>query len=384
MSTPAPRASAPIVSLLGLVAVVPVALALSVLLGAGVIRQGTPAMVSMAAGLLVLLPALGVAHAFRQRIVGFLLGLILWPTAVVVGFPLYFPGERAEALASGGTILLLPVGMRLDAEQARTLDTLIPGAGSSRVPPPRADVLPMQPVPPAVERIAAQDGGGDLVVLPYEGEGRALTVPVAIETQGRPAIDRWFIFDTGATITTLDRATLDTLGIALDPDAPELEVRTAGGERTTRLALVDRLWIGGMEVEGVTVSVCDECADDETVGLLGLNVTGRFKVTVDHGRQELVLEPRPDHEDRSVDVAPWLELDAVATRWEDGRIEVEVRGHNKSPRLIDRATVGIRCSDTWVAELYNVPPKGTASTVVSLPVGADCEGYAIALEAARW
>ncbi|MCB9777241.1 MAG: retropepsin-like domain-containing protein [Alphaproteobacteria bacterium] len=371
-------------SLLGLAAVVPVALAVAVLLGAGVIRQGTPMMVSTAAGLLVLLPALGVAHAFEQRIVGFLLGLILWPTAVVVGFPLYFPGERAEALASGGTILLLPVGMRVDAEQARTLDTFLPGAGGSRVPPPRAEVLPLQPVPPAADRTAEQAQDPDMVVLPYEGEGRSLTVPVGIEANGREPVDRWFIFDTGATITTLDHATLDALGVRIDPDAPEIDVRTAGGERTTRLALVDRLWIGGMEVEGVTVSVCDECADDETVGLLGLNVTGRFKVTVDHGRQELVLEPRPDHDDRAVDVAPWLDLDAVATRWEDGRVEVEVRAQNKSPRLVDRATVGIRCSDTWVAELRNVPPKGSASTVVSLPVGARCDGYSIALEAAEW
>ncbi len=378
-----PDAARHLVSALGLMSLAPVALALAMLLGAGVMRQGRPVLVSAGAGLLVLLPALGVGGLFKRRILGVALGLVLWPTAVVIGFPLYFPGERAEALASGATVLLLPFGLALPAEHARTVDDLLPQPLPVRSIPPRAEVLAVEPLPPRPE-VQAELAGTDQVVLPYEGEGRTLAVQVGLEGNKGVSVDRWLLFDTGATLTTLDRTTLATLGVEVRTDAPEVTVRTAAGERRTRLALLDRVWVAGMEVEGVTVSVCDACADDETVGLLGLNVSGRFRVTVDTAREELVLEPRVDLVDRSVDIAPWLALEATATRWQDGRIEVEVRAANNSSRVVHSAQVGIRCDDTWVADLRNIPPQGYASTIVALPIGADCDGYSVALEKAQW
>ncbi|RME20372.1 MAG: hypothetical protein D6798_20620, partial [Deltaproteobacteria bacterium] len=77
-------------------------------------------------------------------------------------------------------------------------------------------------------------------------------------------------------------------------------------------------------------------------------------------------------------------IEATATRWQDGRIEVEVRAENRAPRTIAAAQVGIRCDDTWVAELREIPPHGRARTTVGLPMGADCDGYSVALEGARW
>ena len=382
---PAPRGdpSSSIASALGLVALVPVGLAVALLLGAGLLRQGAPLAVSLAAGLLVLLPSMGVGLLFRRRSVGFSVGLVLWPTFVVVGFPLYFPGERAEALASGATVLLLPFGLRMDAEHARTVDALLPGAVPVRPLAPRALVLTPDPLPPALAATGAAMAESDQVVLPYDGQGRTLAVQVGLEGP-RDQADAWMLFDTGATLTTLDQASLVALGVELRDDAPEVTVRTAAGERQARLALVDRVWVGGMEVQGVTVSVCDACADRDTVGLLGLNVSGLFRVTVDTAREELVLQPREGTPNRAVDVAPWLDLEATATRWEDGRIEVEVRGSNRAHRPIERATVGIRCEDVFVAELRNLAPGATASTVVSLPVGADCADYTIGLEKAQW
>lgn len=375
--------SRPLVSALGLLSLPPVALALALLLGAGMMRQGAPLLVSVGAGLLVLLPALGIGVLFRRRVLGFTLGLLVWPIAVVLGFPLYFPGERAEALVSGSTVLLMPLGLAMDPELAQTVDALLPAPDPVRTIPPRAAVLEADPLPPR-STVGAQVENEDLVVLPYEGEGRTLAIQVGLEGPQERSLDRWLLFDTGATLTTLDRVTLAALGVEVRTDAPEVTVRTAAGERRTRLALLERVWIGGMEVDGVTVSVCDACADEETAGLLGLNVSGRFRVTVDTARHELVLEPRTDSEDRVVDVAPWMDIEATATRWPDGRIEVEVRAANRSHRTIEQATVGIRCEDTWTAELRNIAPRGRATSVVSLPVGSDCDGYSVALEKARW
>lgn len=361
-----------------------VALALALLLGAGVIRQGAPMVVSGAAGALVLLPAMGIGLLFRRRILGLCVGLVLWPMAVVAGFPLYFPGERAEALASGATVLMTPLGLRLNSAQAKAVDEFFPGAGPVRPIAPRAEPLEADPVPPPQSMVLVDGvGSGDLVVIPYEGEGQTMTVSVGLEGPKTQA-DVGMIFDTGATLTTVDHATLTALGVTLSSKSPQVTVRTAGGDRQSHLALLNRLWVGGMEVEGVTVSVCDACADKDAVGLLGMNVSGLFRVTVDSARQELVLQPHKKPRNRVVDVAPWLKLQATATRWEDGRIEVEVRGYNISDRLVKHATVGIRCEDDWTAELGSVPPGGTATAVVSLPVGSLCVDYSIGLERARW
>ena len=374
-----------LISALAVGALVPVCLALSLMLGAGVLRQGPPMLISLAAGLVVLLPAFGVAAVFRRRMLGISIGLILWPSVVVVGFPLYFPGERADALASGATVLLMPLGLRLEAESAHTMDAMLPGPRPVRPVAPRAEALVPDPVPPpSANPVQGAVADRDQVVLPYDGQGRTLAVQVGLEGPSGRQVDAWMLFDTGATLTTLDGATLDSLGTSVPADSPEVTVRTAAGERQAHLALVDRVWVGGMPVEDVTVSVCDACADGETRGLLGLNVSGLFLVTVDSARQELVLQPRDGTPNRAVDIAPWLGLEATATQWEDGRVEVEVRAHNAAPRTVSAVEVGIRCEDTWAAELHNLPPGGDTSTVVSLPVGADCNGYSIFLERARW
>jgi hypothetical protein len=161
-------------------------------------------------------------------------------------------------------------------------------------------------------------------------------------------------------------------------------VRTAGGERQTRLVLLPRIWVGGFEVEGVTVGVCDECVGGDTVGLLGLNVSGRFLVTVDQARHEILLRPRTGAEDRTVDITHWVDLSAEATRYGDGRIEVAVQVENRSDRRIHTADVEINCNQSFVAALEDLAPRKRVETVVSLPPGTDCSKYTIRLDRGTW
>ena len=102
------------------------------------------------------------------------------------------------------------------------------------------------------------DRDGDEVALPYEGQGHSLAIPVQFKNA-----EISMLFDTGASVTTLDEATLHRLGVKVPSDAPELKLRTANGERSARLVQVPELWIGGMKVAPVTVGVCEECADDQ-------------------------------------------------------------------------------------------------------------------------
>lgn len=378
---------------LSLLAAPLVGLAFSMLLGIGVVREGAPGVVSLGAGALVFLPALGLGALTGKRSIGIPVGLFVWSSALIVGFPLYFPGERDRALAAGFGTMGGMFERTPDPAVAVRLDAVLPGVPAGRVPSAAAVAEPEPETP------AAGDGGAreaiaeitkpsrlssDEVVLPYEGSGNSLSVPVElVGPQGR-SLEVSMLFDTGASFTSVDQRTLGRLGITVPEDAPEVTVRTAAGERQTRLVMLDRVWIGGFEVEGVTVGVCDACAHEEDVGLLGLNVSGRFLVTVDQQRQELILKPRQDTQDRVADIKYWVEVRAQATKWPDGRLEVEVELDNNAPRVVRGAEVSIRCDRSWSATLPPVDPGDTGRAQVSLPLGADCEGYQVKLEKARW
>jgi hypothetical protein len=193
------------------------------------------------------------------------------------------------------------------------------------------------------------------------------------------------VFDTGATFTTLDRATLGRLGVSVPADAPTLRFQTAGGERESPLVLLPRIWVGGFAVEGVTVGVCEDCANDDSVGLLGLNVSRRFLVTVDQARQELILEPRTEVTDSTSDIQPWVSLEATATRFPDGRVEVAVDLANEGPRDLLGAEVLVACDQSWTVRMGPVPAGEGAAATVSLGLGATCaDGYTVSLSRAAW
>ena len=99
--------------LISALAVVPAAFAFSLFVGAGLMRQAPPLLVSVGGGLLLLLPALGLTTPFRDRLSWLPLGLLVWSLIVLVGFPIYFPGERAGALSAGLSVLAASgMGMR--------------------------------------------------------------------------------------------------------------------------------------------------------------------------------------------------------------------------------------------------------------------------------
>ncbi len=192
------------------------------------------------------------------------------------------------------------------------------------------------------------------------------------------------LYDTGATLTTLNRATLRKIGVKVPKDAPIMKMHTAAGERETQVVVIDRLWVGGLEVEGVTVSVCEPCAANGVVGLLGLNVSDRFLVTLDASRDELALRPRQGKTNRSADVGPWIDLEAQGTRGPDGRAEVVIEAANRSSRWIERLTIAINCEETRYAEIHEVGPGQVGHVEVSVDSQAGCAAFQVQLESAVW
>lgn len=361
---------------------VPLGIAVATIMGLGLLRQAPLAAVALASIGVVVLPCMGIAAMAGRRLEGSALGTILWPTLLMAGLPLYFPGERQQALAAGLGFLAAPWGpeasMRVAQEGERLGALLGEEVIAGEPPPPMAEVINAPALPPSKVR-----DQGDDVALPYEGRGRTVRVQVGFE-HGE-SLELPMLFDTGATYTTLNGASLDQLGVKVPQDAPEITLQTAAGPRQAKVVLLDRVWLGGFSVDGVVIAVCEECADDNARGLLGLNVSGQFLVTVDPERHEVVLKPRTGRPDRQLDVVHWVEVQATATAWSDGRVSVEVAGNSKVDRPIAEVLVGIHCQgEDYRATLSHIPPFGVTSTKVALPRGTQCEEYRISLDEARW
>ncbi len=359
--------------LLALLAFAPAALVYAALLGLGMHRHAGPFAISGAATALVFGPPLAVAwaspRALRWRRLGW--SLLGWSGLLWFALPIYFPGERRDAVAAGVALL---GGDRLARAVADGLPTE-PVLSSPEVPEAAVAIAPELPPPTPLSDAE--------IALPYEGEGRRLSVPVVFEHGGR-SVEVYMMLDTGATYTTLPPRILDELGVPHGEDAPTITLHTANGEREARVALVDRVWLGDLAIDGVSIATCEPCEGDDTVGLLGLNVAGGFNLTIDADRREVVFTRREDHE-RHLDIKPHSELDATFTRYPGGRVEVDVRFANLAPRPVLEAVASISCQGhTWRVTLQDIPPGEERRARRRLPEHAPCATYAIRLESARW
>lgn len=356
---------------------VPLSIAAAALIGLGLVRSAAPGVVAMSTALLLGLPMLGIAATAGRGPGATVAALWVWPLALLMGLPSYFPGEVPDAIISGFATFGAPGGRDAAATLGlfgKSVAGAVDAFPQGKAPPPLAG--PPELVCPPASIVT----NGDQVALPYEGEGHSLTIPVQFGETEFP-----MLFDTGASLSTLSNKALRTLGIAVPADAPEVTLRTANGPRSARLVLVPQVWIGGFGVSGVTVGVCDECADHDTRGLLGLNVSGQFLVTLDTARKEVVLQQRPGSSDRLVDIGPWLDVEAKAAIYPDERVEVTVTGTNRATRTIATATVGVTCGDqTFVVTLADVGAGATRSEVASLPRGTVCDAYHVTLDGATW
>lgn len=367
----------PVSALVCALGILPVGCAVAAFVGLGVVRDLGAGQVALTGALLVMLPVAGLWALAGRKPWGLAASLWVWPLALLGGLPGYFPDQVPEAIATGFAVIAAPAGPEWAARGSRLGERVgapIASAPKGEAPAPEAaravpECLP-SPLPAT----------GDQVALPYEGQGHSMAIPVQFGDVELP-----MLFDTGASVTTLDTASLRRLGIRVPTDAPRITLRTANGERTAQLVVVPKVWIGGLAVDGVTVGVCEECADEKVSGLLGLNVSSQFLVTVDTARKEVVFQDRGAAADRLLDVGPWLHIAATATIYPDTRVEVRVEGRNDADRVIADAEIGLKCGEeAFTVHLTNVPPLGSASQTANLPRGTDCEPYRVALEHARW
>ena len=120
-------------------------------------------------------------------------------------------------------------------------------------------------------------------------EGRETRIPMAIDghfwVEGRVnGVRVKFLVDSGATMTTIDRATAIRAGIRVSP-RPDQFVRTGNGIIRVSSGRAERLEVGGIERRDVGMQV----ADNDNLNVLGMNflsslsrwgVEGRWLVLV--------------------------------------------------------------------------------------------------------
>ena len=151
---------------------------------------------------------------------------------------------------------------------------------------------------------------GDIEV-PFTEQGAAIFLPIELQGYDGASKQLDYLFDTGASYTTITSATAQELGIEVPDDAPTLEFNTASGLRESRMVHLPALELGEVRIPGLLVSVCDSCATERTGGLLGLNVMREFLVQMDYQENHMRLLPRV-HEgkpNRAYDIAPVLTME---------------------------------------------------------------------------
>lgn len=360
---------------LGLLSAPVVLLAFAALVGLGVVRQADPAAIVLVAGVMLGGPAFFAASVTdRDRGTVLAGGLLLWGSFLLVTLPVYFPGERRDAVITGLTLLL---GNGASDGLAASIGEALPDEPVMAIATPIATPLAAPEAPPAPQIDEAA------IALPYEGEGRRLSVPVVFDHGGR-SVETFMMLDTGATYTTLPPKVLQQLGAMPTGDAPVLTLSTANGQRQAQVVLLDRIWLGHLALGGVAVTTCDDCASQENAGLLGLNVAGGYNVTIDADRREVVLVPRRTF-NRRLDVRPFTDLKGRFTRFPGGTVEVVLTLVNNAGRPITAAEGRVDCGDQpWILDLGEVATGATAEVRRRLPRHLPCETYEIGLESAWW
>lgn len=142
------------------------------------------------------------------------------------------------------------------------------------------------------------------------------------------------VLDTGATLSTLTPEMARKLGLVLPARPTLVELDTAAGRRAFALGVVRRMRLGSASLEHVTVALCDECAPPGLAGLLGLNFTRHFLVSIDQQKRRLTLTAQGGPRDRIMDVDPFLQLSGVQGAVEGEHFVAKGQVTNRSPRSV--------------------------------------------------
>lgn len=167
-------------------------------------------------------------------------------------------------------------------EEGRRFTACVNERARERIEQARAALAPGRPVPAA--------DGSRQTSIPIVVTGNLIRVELIANGSEHLTL----LLDTGASRTTLRAATATRLGVDPPPNAPRWPTTLADGRLIvvpyTRLR---SLGLGSLAVEDLDVGVYDLLPGATALdGILGGEVLGHFRVTIDRQRQRLELEIR--------------------------------------------------------------------------------------------
>jgi len=247
---------------------------------------------------------------------------------------------------------------------------------------------------------------GERGALPLVGLGeidasKALSVPLAekgtailmdvtfVGADGRTKLTLPYLFDTGASYTTISSKTAAKLGVQVPDNAPTLTFNTASGPRESRMVHLPALELGQVSIPGLLVSVCDACVNERTEGLLGLNVMREFFMQMDYKNQRMQLLPRvaESSPNRAFDIEPVVELkvEGAAEVWL-GRVRWMVLVRNRSTVPLRNVVPAVAFTDGLTLRGATIPEIAPGKVGRALVEGkADTKGhYTLGLAEAYW
>ena len=331
------------------------------------------------------------------------LTVLLLNAGMLAGLATLAPVQTRSQLNTHGAWWVRELGTQLERqdgdpliargeEAVAWLASLIPGEGGETVDTPLnpsgaldggAEQGP-DARPPRSDGQASLAPGEDVQVT-FKKMGSSVVVPVRLMGPSSEVTVK-MIFDTGATLTTINRATLNRLGMVRDPSAPTVQSHTANGTVKRQLTIIEGAGLGGAMVpRGLTVGLCDACAKDDVVGLLGLNFSRNFLVTMDHDGGRIVLRPKLPPPDHTFDAQHFVKLDNARGIWRGKTLTVDLVVRNLAPRALRwvkvSATVG---SSTLTGLLDGVPARGSKPLHMSGKLPSRGKSFKLKLESTRW
>lgn len=242
------------------------------------------------------------------------------------------------------------------------------------------------PAPADATARPARPGGKTTVR--FEKGQTGILVPVVIEgPAGKAKVT--MIFDTGASLSTLDGKTLAAIGLRSDPQDPTITTHTANGRARRRLLVLRSAALQGAHVGGgLAVTHCEPCAHGKVVGLLGLNFSRHFSITVDHEGGTLTLAPKSPDPGSVYDLRNFVEVQAARGSQRGDRFQVSARLVNRSPYPLRelKLEVGFEGSKQRLRSdvLPEVPARGRQAVSFSRPIKGKASRFVVRVIAGAW
>jgi len=132
--------------------------------------------------------------------------------------------------------------------------------------------------------------GSEDSIIPLERQGGVWVAQVEFNDLHQAKL----IVDTGATFTTISEELAFDTGIRSDPNNPNIQLYTAGGNVQAQMGIARRIRVGNAGRDHVRVVIHTIPNLPEGIdGLLGLSFFDRFMVRLDHSQRQLHLTPKP-------------------------------------------------------------------------------------------